>query len=164
MTMADRIAIMDAGRILQVGTPDEIYEQPNCRQTAEFIGSVNIFDGLIEQDEPDFVNIRSPHTRSLFHVGHGVTGFSGQEVSVVLRPEKIQISQQRPQQAVNCEPGEIDDIAYLGSHSIYHVKLESGKVVMVTAINDQRWAGAQLTWRDKVWIFWDASAAVVLTS
>lgn len=164
MTMADRIAIMDAGRILQVGTPDEIYEQPNCRYTAEFIGSVNIFDGEIARDEPGFVDIRSSQAANLIHVGHGVTGFLGQQVSVALRPEKLQISKDRPDQPHNCEAGEIDDIAYLGSHSVYHVKLQGGLTVLVTAMNDERWAGEKLTWHDKVWVYWDEDSPVVLTS
>jgi putrescine transport system ATP-binding protein len=164
MTMADRIAIMDAGRILQVGTPDEIYEQPNCRYTAEFIGSVNLFDGVISEDEPEYVNITSPEARNTLHVGHGVTGYEGQPVSIALRPEKLQISAQQPAQTYNCEPGEIEDIAYLGSHSVYHVKLDSGKLVSVTSMNDERWAGDRLTWHDKVWVYWDGNSGVVLTS
>jgi putrescine transport system ATP-binding protein len=164
MTMANRIAIMDAGRILQVGTPDEIYEQPNCRYTAEFIGSVNLFDGVIAEDEPDFVTISSPDARNTIHVGHGITCFPGQPVSIALRPEKLQISSQQPSLSYNCETGEIDDIAYLGSHSVYHVKLDSGKLVSVTTMNDERWAGERLTWHDKVWVYWEENSAVVLTS
>jgi putrescine transport system ATP-binding protein len=164
MTMADRIAIMDAGRILQVGTPDEIYEQPNCRYTAEFIGSVNLFDGVIAEDEPDFVTIASADARNTIHIGHGITCFPGQSVSIALRPEKLQISSQQPSQRHNFEPGEIDDIAYLGSHSVYHVKLDSGKLVLVTTMNDERWAGERLTWHDKVWVYWEDNSAVVLTS
>ena len=164
MTMANRIAIMDGGRILQVGTPDEIYEQPNCRYTAEFIGSVNVFDGVIVDDEVNYVNIASPQARNTLHIGHGISGFAGQPVSVAVRPEKIQISLERPAQPFNCEAGEVDDIAYLGSHSVYHVKLESGMDVSVTAMNDERWAGERLTWHDKVWVYWDEHSAVVLTS
>jgi putrescine transport system ATP-binding protein len=164
MTMAARIAIMDAGRILQVGTPGEIYEQPNCRFTAEFIGSVNLFEGVIAEDEPEYVTINSPEARNTIYIGHGVTGFPGQPVSIALRPEKLQISAQQPQQPHNCEPGEIDDIAYLGSHSVYHVTLDTGKQVLVTCMNDERWAGERLTWHDKVWVHWDDNSAVVLVS
>jgi putrescine transport system ATP-binding protein len=164
MTMAARIAIMDAGRILQVGSPDQIYEQPNCRFTAEFIGTANLFDGVIAEDEPDYVTIQSPDARNTIYIGHGITGFPGQPVSIALRPEKLQISAQQPSQPYNCEPGEIEDIAYLGSHSVYHVTLESGKQVSVTCMNDERWAGDRLTWHDKVWVYWDESSAVVLVS
>lgn len=164
MTMADRIAIMDAGRILQVGTPDEIYEQPNCRYTAEFIGSVNIFDGVISECQPDFITIASSQARNVIRVGHGITGFAGQSVSVALRSEKIQLGQQQPTQAYNCEAGEVDDIAYLGSHSIYHVRLDSGLLLSVTALNGKRWAGERLVRRERVWVSWDESALVVLAS
>ncbi|MCB1842080.1 MAG: TOBE domain-containing protein, partial [Halioglobus sp.] len=164
MTMANRIAIMHAGSILQVGTPDEIYEQPASRYTAEFIGNVNLFDGVISEDEVNFINITSPQARNTIHVGHGISGFEGQQVSFALRPEKIQLSQQRPAQPHNCEAGEIQDIAYLGSHSVYHVMLDSGFVVSVTAMNDERWAGERLTWHDRVWVYWDDNSGVVLTS
>lgn len=164
MTMANRIAIMDAGSILQVGTPDEIYEQPTCRYTAEFIGSVNIFDGVISACEANFINITSPHAQNTIHVGHGISGFEGQPVSFALRPEKIELSLQQPSQPHNCEAGEIQDIAYLGSHSVYHVRLDSGLTVAVTAMNDERWAGERLTWHDRVWIYWDEHSGVVLSS
>src|SRR3546814_6694225 len=80
MTMAHRIAIMDAGRIRQVGTPDEIYEQPSNRFTAEFIGSVNLVEGKIDDDQKDYITIRAPILEHAIYVGHGVTGYEGQEV------------------------------------------------------------------------------------
>ena len=89
MTMAHRIAVMNAGRIMQVGAPDEIYEQPANRFTAEFIGSVNLIEGKIEEDEPDHVTIRSPVLADPIWVGHGQTGYEGMDVGFALRPEKI---------------------------------------------------------------------------
>lgn len=163
MTMADRIAIMDAGEIKQVGTPDEIYEQPNSRYTAEFIGSVNIFTGVIKDDEPDFVTIESPECQNLIYIGHGITCFEGQPVSAALRPEKVIISKQKPESDNNLEQGVIKEIAYLGSHSVYHVELTSGKMVMATELNAIRWAGDRLTWDDQVWVSWSDAAVVVLT-
>jgi putrescine transport system ATP-binding protein len=164
MTMANRIAIMDGGSILQVGTPDEIYEQPNCRYTAEFIGSVNIFDGVIETCEANVTSISSSQAQNPIYIGHGVSGFEGQSVSFALRPEKIELSKQQPLQPHNCEAGEIEDIAYLGSHSVYHVKLDSGLIVSVTVMNDERWAGERLTWQDRVWVHWCENSGVVLSS
>jgi len=164
MTMADRIAIMDGGRILQVGTPDEIYEQPNCRYTAEFIGTVNIFNGVIAHYQSDSLDIASPQARNIIRVGHGISGFEGQAVSVALRPEKIQLSEQQPTQSCNWEAGEVDDIAYLGSHSVYHIKLDTGLMLSVTAMNDERWAGERLTWHERVWAYWDEHSMVVLTA
>lgn len=164
MTMAHRIAIMDSGWIRQVGTPDEIYEQPSCRFTAEFIGSVNLIEGKIKDDEKDFITIASPALEHLCYVGHGVTGFEGQDVALALRPEKIHVSKDEPAQPHNKARGSIEDIAYFGSHSVFHVRLPGGPKLMANMINSRRWASEQFTWNDAVWLSWDDQAGVVLTS
>jgi putrescine transport system ATP-binding protein len=164
MTMAHRIAIMDAGRIRQIGKPDEIYEQPNSRFTAEFIGSVNLFEGKIHDDQADYVSIRSPQVPDLLYVGHGVTGFEGQEVALALRPEKIQVCKNEPDQSHNKAKGLIEDIAYFGSHSVYHVRLPSGMKVMANFANSERWASERFTWNDQVWLSWGDAEGVVLIS
>ena len=164
MTMAHRIAVMDAGRIRQVGTPDEIYEQPNCRFTASFIGSVNLIEGRIRDDEKDFVTIESPALEGVAYVGHGVTGFEGQEVTLALRPEKILVEKDEPEQPHNKVRGVIEDIAYFGSHSVFHVRLPGGTRLLANMINSQRWASEKFTWNDAVWLSWDENAGVVLTS
>lgn len=164
MTMAHRIAIMDAGRISQIGKPDEIYEQPNSRFTAEFIGSVNLFEGKIQDDCADYATIRSPHVPDLLYVGHGITGFEGQEVALALRPEKIQVGKDEPSQEHNKVKGSIEDIAYFGSHSVYHVRLPSGMKVMANFANSERWASERFTWNDEVWLSWGDTEGVVLIS
>jgi putrescine transport system ATP-binding protein len=164
MTMAHRIAVMDAGWIRQVGTPDEIYEQPSCRFTAEFIGSVNLIEGQIKDDEKDFVTIASPALEHLVYVGHGVTGFEGQAVALALRPEKIQVDKDEPAQPHNKVRGTIEDIAYFGSHSVFHVRLPGGTKLLVNMVNSQRWASEKFTWNDSVWLSWGDQAGVVLTS
>jgi len=164
MTMAHRIALMDSGRIRQVGTPDEIYEQPTSRFAAEFIGSVNMINGRIQDDEADYVTIRSPIFEHLIHIGHGISGFEGQEVSFAVRPEKVSIGKDEPAQPYNKAQGVIEDIAYFGSHSVYHVRLPSGMKFMANFANLQRWASEGLTWNDKVWVSWGDNAGVVLTS
>jgi len=164
MTMAHRIAIMDAGWIRQLGTPDEIYEQPSCRFTAEFIGSVNLIEGKIKDDEKDFITITSPALECLAYVGHGVTGFEGQDVALALRPEKVAVSKDEPAQPHNKVKGIIEDIAYFGSHSVFHVRLAGGTKVLANMINSQRWASEKFTWNDAVWLSWDDQAGVVLTS
>ncbi len=164
MTMAHRIAVMDTGRIMQVGTPDEIYEQPNNRFTAGFIGSVNMFDGKIEEDHKDFVTIRSPALDAAIYIGHGLTGFEGQEVSFSLRPEKVTVTKEEPEGQHNKAYGTIEDIAYFGSHSVYHVRLPSGFKVMANFVNTQRWASERFTWNDPVWLSWGENAGVVLTA
>ena len=164
MTMAHRIAVMDSGRILQIGTPDEIYEQPANRFTAQFIGSVNLFDGRIEEDEKSFATIRSPALERTIRIGHGLTGFEGQEVSFSLRPEKVSVSKEEPSDPHNKAKGIIEDIAYFGSHSVYHVRLPSGFKVMANFVNTQRWASERFTWNDEVWLSWGDNAGVVLTA
>lgn len=164
MTMAHRIAIMDAGRILQVGSPDEVYEQPNSRFTAGFIGSVNLLEGTIDEDETDHITIVCPEVDATVYVGHGVSGYSGQEVALALRPEKIRISRDEPPQAHNKVRGRIEDIAYFGSHSVYHVELASGRRLLVNAANDRRWASEAFTWGDEVWLSWGENEGVVLSS
>jgi putrescine transport system ATP-binding protein len=164
MTMATRIALMDAGRIRQVGTPDEIYESPTSRFAAEFIGSINMFDGRIDEDQADYITIQSPSLPVPIYVGHGVSGFEGQEVGYGVRPEKITISKDEPEQPHNKARGKIEDIAYFGSHSVFHVRLPTGYKVMANFANQQRWASEGMTWGDEVWVSWGDNEGVVLTS
>ena len=164
MTMAHRIAVMDSGKIRQIGTPDEIYEQPSCRYTAEFIGSVNLFDGKVEEDEKDYVTIRTPGLDAPIYVGHGITGFDGMKVAFAIRPEKLNISKEEPAQKYNKAQGIIEEIAYFGSHSAYHVRLTSGVKVLCNFVNMKRWASENFTWNDAVWLSWDDNSGVVLTS
>ncbi|MBP7917415.1 MAG: polyamine ABC transporter ATP-binding protein [Arenimonas sp.] len=164
MTMAHRIAVMDSGKIRQIGTPDEIYEQPNCRYTAEFIGSVNLFDGKVEEDEKDYVTIRTPGLDAPIYIGHGITGFDGMKVAFAIRPEKLNISKEEPAQKYNKAQGIIEEIAYFGSHSVYHVRLSSGVKVLCNFVNMKRWASENFTWNDAVWLSWADNSGVVLTS
>jgi putrescine transport system ATP-binding protein len=164
MTMATRIALMDAGRIRQVGTPDEIYESPTSRFAAEFIGSINMFDGKIDEDKADYITILSPSLPFPIYVGHGVSGFEGQEVGYGVRPEKMMISKDEPAQPHNKAQGKIEDIAYFGSHSVFHVRLPGGYKVMANFANQQRWASEGMTWGDEVWVSWGDNEGVVLTS
>ncbi len=164
MTMAHRIAIMDAGGFQQIGTPDEIYEQPANRFTAQFIGSVNLLEGKIDEDEKDYITIRAPALPVPIYVGHGVTGFTGMDVALALRPEKVIVTKDEPDHRYNKVQGTIEDIAYFGSHSVYHVRLAGGMRVMANVANAQRWAADRFTWEDRVWLSWDEQSGVVLTS
>lgn len=100
----------------------------------------------------------------LLYIGHGITGFEGQEVSLAVRPEKIEVSKEEPAQSHNKAHGSIEDIAYFGSHSVYHVRLPSGARVMANFANTQRWASERFTWNDTVWLSWNDDDGVVLTS
>ena len=164
MTMATRIALMDQGWIQQVGTPDEIYEQPANRFAAEFIGSVNLVDGVIDEDLPEYVTLKTPAFPATIYIGHGITGFEGQQVAFALRPEKLEIGKDEPAQPHNKAQGTIEDIAYFGSHSVYHVRLPSGIKLMANFTNRERWASEGMTWGDTVWVSWRENDGVVLTS
>lgn len=171
MSMATRIAVMSEGRILQVGAPGEIYETPNCRFVADFIGSVNLFDGRITEDEPDHVVIATPDGEH--YVSHGITGNLGMDVSVAVRPEKIGIQIAPPaleeraspaEHGYNCAQGVIVAMAYFGNETSYHVRLDSGTVVKVSRTNAARHDAARLEREQRVWIWWDGADIVVLTS
>lgn len=163
MTMASRIGVMDEGRILQIGTPTEIYETPNCRFTAGFVGSVNLFEGRLVEDEPDHVLVEAPELPCSVYVDHGITGTLGMQVWVAVRPEKMTISRKQPEQAHNWLCGKIRDIAYFGSHSVYHVALPDGRIVMAHVGNQQRDCVDCPTWEDEVFLGWEARSGVVLT-
>ena len=171
MSMATRIAVMSEGRILQVGAPGEIYETPNCRFVADFIGSVNLFDGRITEDEPDHVVIDTPDGRH--YVAHGITGNLGMDVSVAVRPEKIGIQIEPPaleeraspaEHGYNCAQGVIVAMAYFGNETSYHVRLDSGTVVKVSRTNAARHDVSRLEREQRVWVWWDGADIVVLTS
>ncbi|MBD9367775.1 polyamine ABC transporter ATP-binding protein [Xanthomonas sp. XNM01] len=164
MTMATRIALMDQGWIQQVGKPDDIYEQPANRFAAEFIGSVNLVDGVIDEDLPEYVTLKTPAFPATIYIGHGITGFEGQQVAFALRPEKLEIGKDEPAQPHNKAQGTIEDIAYFGSHSVYHVRLPSGIKLMANFTNRERWASEGMTWGDTVWVSWRENDGVVLTS
>ena len=110
------------------------------------------------------ITIAAPALEHLCYVGHGVTGFEGQDVALALRPEKIQVSKEEPAQPHNKVRGIIEEIAYFGSHSVFHVRLPGGTKLLANMINSQRWASEKFTWNDPVWLSWDDQAGVVLTT
>ncbi|MFS2006314.1 ABC transporter ATP-binding protein [Duganella sp. CT11-25] len=171
MSMATRIAVMSEGRILQVGAPGEIYETPNCRFVADFIGSVNLFNGSVAEDEPDHVIIDTPEGRH--YVTHGITGTMGMPVSVAVRPEKIALQTEAPTQeqranasehGYNCVQGVVTGIAYFGNETSYHVQLDSGTVLKATRTNAARHDDSALKREQRVFAWWDGADVVVLTS
>jgi len=170
MTMATRIGVMSEGKILQIGKPAEIYETPNCRFVADFIGTVNMFEGTVEVDESDHVVIGSADCKH--YVTHGITGTHGMQVQVAVRPEKISIQTQPVDDAEREFPAEIGynqvqgviaEIAYLGNLTTYHVRLQSGLLIKVTHTNAARRGSAVMTWGDTVYLWWWGSDVVVLT-
>jgi putrescine transport system ATP-binding protein len=160
MTMASRIAIMSKGRVLQVGTPEEIYEHPRNKFVADFIGNVNLFSGQMTVDESDHCVVGTPLGE--MHVGHGVSGAVNMPLTLAVRPEKIEVSKTRPDVNINVFTGQVKEIAYFGSYNTYIIKATDGSKVKVTEANTSRHELSDITWEDTVFFWWSDSAAVVL--
>jgi putrescine transport system ATP-binding protein len=161
MTMASRIAVMSHGRVLQVGTPKEIYECPSNRFVADFIGNINLFDGQLSLDEQDRCEITTG--QGVMHIAHGIGGAVGMPLAVAVRPEKIYISRDRPDVTVNLFSGKVREIAYFGSYSSYVVEMADGRTVVITEANSSRLDNIDITWEDRVFFWWDEADPVVLT-
>jgi putrescine transport system ATP-binding protein len=162
MTLASRIGVMDHGEIVQAGTPLEIYEFPSSKFVADFVGTVNIFEGKLIEDEPEHVRIGSDELGGTIFISHGISAAPEAIVWAAIRPEKIFMSTAPPPGSDNVARGAVQDIAYLGDLSIYLVKLATGKVVRVTQPNTSRHAEA-ITWDQQVYLSWDSSSPVVVT-
>nr|WP_228578595.1 polyamine ABC transporter ATP-binding protein [Halomonas sp.] len=162
MTMADRVAIMADGWIAQVGTPMDVYESPASRMVAEFVGTVNLFEGDIVVDEADHCVVESPALGRAIRIGHGVsTQADERRVWVAVRPEKTWLSRERPPGEFNWAAGIVEDIAYLGGLSVYFVRIESGHLIKASIANTER-RGDRPRWDEPVFVHWDEHSAIIL--
>ena len=143
--------------------PEEIYEHPTTRYSAEFIGSVNVFEGLLKAREEDGLIIESPGLQHPLKVDPDNSVVDNVPVYVALRPEKIMLCDEPPADGYNFAVGEVVHIAYLGDLSIYHVRLKSGQMLSAQLQNEHRYRKGQPTWGDEVSLCWDADSCVVLT-
>jgi putrescine transport system ATP-binding protein len=163
MTVADRIAVMDHGRLVQVASPSEIYELPNSRWVADFIGDVNLIEGqVLEAGAPGTViaSAAAGQLRGLACEG----AKRGDTVWVALRPEKVRIARELPARPEeNCVAGTVGTIGYLGDLSIYQVRLDNGFVMKAAVVNVTRLVERAIGWDDRVWLSWTPEAATVLT-
>lgn len=162
MTMAGRIAIMNRGKFVQIGEPEEIYEHPTTRYSAEFIGSVNIFEGVLKVRLDDGLVLQSPGLEYPLKVAGDNAVMDGVPVYVALRPEKVQLCDTLPKTGYNCAVGEVVHIAYLGDLSIYHVRLNSGQMISSQWQNANRYRKDAPTWGDQVFLRWTVESCVVL--
>ena len=167
MTLSTRIAVMDTGRFQQIGTPTEIYEFPNTRMVANFIGNANMCEGRVTENGPDHVVVKSNDPDCHFYIDHGLSIQEGSKVWVAIRPEKVRISSQAPtdESASNTIKGTVHDIGYLGGISTYRVQVNGNHIVEITSPNQVRPKDANpvIDWDDEVFLSWDPSSAVVLT-
>jgi putrescine transport system ATP-binding protein len=165
MTLATRIGVMNRGEIVQIGTPTEIYEFPSTRFVADFIGSVNMFEGRLIEDLPDRVRIQSDELGGVVYVDHGISAAPGAVVWAAVRPEKIEIARQPPAKtSENCVRGVVKEIAYMGDMSVYLVKIDSGRTMRVTLPNTERMSDDErILWEETVYLSWHESSPVVVT-
>ena len=164
MTMSTRLAVMESGDIRQIGTPGEVYEFPRTRSVAQFIGSINMFEGRVQESLADHAVIASEEAGCTLQIDHTVALPEGTPVWVAVRPEKVSIGKAPPADGEhNSTKGVVWEIAYIGNLSIFHVRLESGATVRVTVPNVSRVAERDITWEDVVYVSWDPHSGVILT-
>ena len=165
MTLGTRLGVMNHGRIVQVGSPSDIYESPASRFVADFIGSVNMFEGQVSQEGPEGVRVACAELGGTVRAERSVTCERGATVWAAIRPEKISISRRPPAAAggENLVRGTVREIAYMGDLSIYLVQIDSGKMMRVTLPNTTRGGGRPIAREESVWLSWHGSSPVVLT-
>jgi spermidine/putrescine transport system ATP-binding protein len=174
LAIATRCAVMNRGMLAQVATPSDLYEFPNSQFVADFVGRVNMFEGVLEKDEQDEAVVRCADFSAPVYLDHGVTGARGTTVWVALRPEKIEMHKraegQTPfkmedaPQGANVTPGIIREIVYLGSETNYEVELEGGRRVKTFRSNLTRYDQEDFTHDEPVWLAWHACSPAVLLS
>ncbi|MDG1239965.1 MAG: ABC transporter ATP-binding protein [Planktomarina sp.] len=163
MTVASRVAVMDEGKIVQVATPDRIYETPNTIYVADFIGDVNFIKGKAQilEDNRILVNWAEGQQPIIGTSEDRID--NGADITFAIRPEKIAISFERPLDIANVIKGKILDIAYLGNISTYHLELPTGQNFKAQATNTRRIERRTYTWNDEVWLSWTDTAGVILS-
>lgn len=164
MTMSSRVGVMEEGRLRQVGTPTEVYEYPNSRYVADFFGEMNIFEGIVVEEEADHVLVHCEDAQCDAYISHAASVPVGASVAVAIRPEKVLISKKRLKPGRNIVKGTVSEIAYLGDVSIYHILLPSGIKVLASATNHVRLAERPINWDDEVYLSWRPESGVVLTT
>ena len=163
MTVASRIAVMDHGKLVQVSTPGEIYEVPQSRYVAQFIGEVNLLEGKVTNTSGGTVEIASAADGTIFRARTPEAVSKDQQVWLALRPEKIRVSLDKPANPENTIQGKVIDIGYLGSITHYHVRTTDGQKVTALRANAAHAVERTVNWDDDVWLEWPVDAGFVLT-
>ncbi|MCF4097523.1 ABC transporter ATP-binding protein [Maritalea mediterranea] len=164
MTVASRIAVMDHGKLVQIDTPDRVYENPNSIYVAGFIGDVNIIEGRVSHLAGEEAQLCWAEGTSDIRGMAGPKIQKGEEAAFAVRPEKVALSVQEPIERNNRVAGRVEDIAYLGNMSTYYVRLENGNLIKSQVANDRRISRRSVTWNDQVWLSWSDTAGIVLPS
>ena len=164
MTVSSRIGVMDSGNLVQVATPTEIYEAPVNKDVADFIGDVNILQGVYKGQNEVGTQLQSEDSNSIVFATQEVDASPGDKMWFAIRPEKLEISKKKPSDDHNILRGKIEDIAYGGSFSTYHVRLQNDRILKAIRANRERTEEHHLTWEDEVYLQWAPHSAVVLLS
>ncbi|MBI1415920.1 MAG: polyamine ABC transporter ATP-binding protein [Limimaricola sp.] len=163
MTVASRVAVMNQGKVVQVSTPDRIYETPATAYVADFIGEVNLVEGVASPNPAGGYAIAWAEGQAPIVSACDKSIAQGARVSFAIRPEKVRITPDRPEGAQNAMQGKVHDIAYLGNISTYHVLLPTGQIIKAQTANSRRVENREFTWEDDVWLSFTDTAGVVLT-
>jgi putrescine transport system ATP-binding protein len=164
MIVADRIGVMDRGWLRQVARPAEIYQQPNSRWVADFIGDVNLFEGVVGEDG---LSVEGTPAGTL-RVAATIDAKPGATVWLAVRPEKLRVTLEPPapppqQPPENCAAGTIVEIGYLGELTIYKLRLADGAIVTAAIANTGSAAERPIDWDERAWMSFSPEAAIVLT-
>jgi len=164
MTLSTRMAMMDAGKFQQIGTPTEVYEYPESRLVANFIGSANMFEGRVSQSGPDHVVVTSKELGVEFNTEHTNSIIEGTKVWIAVRPEKITLSKTPLDLTTNQLKGVVADIGYHGKTSTYRIRISNDQIIEVSVPSQKRPKGDRqsIDWDEEIYMNWDQSSAVVL--
>jgi putrescine transport system ATP-binding protein len=166
MTLSTRVAVMDAGRFVQIGTPSQVYESPSNRFVADFFGTINFFNASVisHNNETKILSVALEVTGTELEASTNKVFSEGHEVTIAVRPEKISVTQTAPSgDHLTVTKGTVEDLAYYGNRSVYRVRSDSGRIIQVSAQNYQRSEQLVLEWNDEVYLSWDSSCNVVLS-
>ncbi len=167
MTMATRVAIMSDGELKQVDTPSNIYDYPNSRFTAEFIGETNIFEGKIVHKDDAHALVDCPELPAKVYTDQACDAEVGQSIWISIRPEDIDLHKEKPahRDTHNWAHGKVKDIAYLGSFAIYHVQMPNGRIIK-SQVPAPYWYVRNITpptWGEEVYLDWPENQPTPLT-
>ena len=166
MTLSSRVAVMNEGRFIQIGTPSQVYESPNNKFVADFFGTINFFNATVQNANQDSKVLCATLEKTGTKLDAKFDGniHPGDQITIAVRPEKISITKNNPEgENLTVTKGVVEDLAYYGNRSIYRIRSQSGRIIQVSAQNFTRSEQLALEWDDEVYLSWNSSCNVVLT-
>ena len=166
MTLSSRVAVMNEGRFIQIGTPSQVYESPNNKFVADFFGTINFFNATVQNANQDSKVLCATLEKTGTKLDAKFDGniHPGDQITIAVRPEKISITKNNPEgENLTVTKGVVEDLAYYGNRSIYRIRSQSGRIIQVRAQNFARSEQLALEWDDEVYLSWNSSCNVVLT-